>query len=580
MTVKQNTTINENAELLAHFIADAEKRLSAQIRKQFIFMTFATLLPLTILLLIMVVVPWLARRSSEANLLRILEESNKQIATLASILLQSQPPTDATEKALKIVEQQSQLHAQVIETLRRDQSQLAPESQSLIQVVGSAAILALLGALGLQRLQNIDTEINNVRESVFAQAEARAKAIREVLQSQIAEQVHSQFKSTREEVQRIALEARKLFEGLKNEVEEVQQDMQQYTDKVMRQLQEVNALIEKYPWLRSEREYRAASQIQYLASVDEAQRLAEDFRRQGDIFSAKESLRAIVERRLPGDHADFHNAYAEAMRVKDPSLALDIVEQGLIHFPNNADLVADKVKALHSLGRAKEARKFIEEWKEAHPEQFASSWRPVVFYEDLFESLGLTEEDFLLLKETFEYVLQRLPFEIKVWAEYADLMEKRGFIDQAEEILRRGLEKNPWSQQLNFMLGDLLLRRGRGEEACRFLENALICDYQEQYQHDVNQFAVRARLAQCYEYTRQLEKAELLYRSILESQGARDLFPQLIDYAKNRLAALSLAQGKLPEVDKEIIPADAEEILRLLLQKSFDPDSIDDDKEA
>jgi len=555
----------------AKFIAAAEERLSAQIKKQFVFMSFATLFPLVVLLVVLVVIPNITRRSQETELLRLLDESNKQIATLSLNILQNQPDPNATERALELVNQQSQLHAQAISQLKESQSQLPPETQSIIQVVGSAAILALLGALGLQRLQNIDTEINNVREAVFSQAEARANAIREVLQSQIADQVQRRFNETQKDLQQVSSQARKLLKELEEDVKRVQHDIQQHTDSVMHQLQEMMELIEKYPWLRSEQEYRAASQIQRLASVEEAQRLAEYFRRQGDTFSAKEALKAITEHKLPGDHADFHNAHAEAMRVKDPELALAIVNQGLSCFPNNADLIADKVKAMHSLGKAEEARRFIEDWKSSHAEQFASSWRPVVFYEDLFESLGLTDADFALLKETFEYVLSRIPFEIKVWAEYSDLMEKQGLVAEAEDILRRGLEHNPWSQQLNFMLGDLLLRQGRGEEALQFLENALTCDYQDQYQHDVNQFAVRARLAQCYEYVRKFEKAQLLYKSILEAAGAIDLFPQMLDYARNRLAALSLIEGTMPEIDKTVSPEEAVEVLKMLREMGIGP---------
>ncbi len=555
----------ESVDNSAKFIAEAEARLSAQVRKSFLFMSFATLFPLIVLLGVLVVLPAATRQSQETETLRLLRETNRQIATLSTSILKNQDQDEhAVQEALRLIAQQSELHDQAVKRLQESQGKLPQETQSIIQVVGSAAILALLGALGLQRLQNIDTEINNVRESVFSQAEARAKSIRETLQSQIADEVREQFAATEQEVRKISERAEALLKDIENKVNEFQEEVQQQTNEVTQQLQQMMELIEKYPWLRSEEEYRAASQIQHLASVEEAQRLAEYFRRQGDLFSAKEALRAIVERDLPGDHAAFHNAHAEAMRLKDPKLALEIIELGLRAFPNNADLVADKVKALHSLGRAREARAFIEECRDSHPEQFASSWRPIVFYEDLFESLGLREEDFLALKEAFEYVLSKSPYEIKIWAEYAELLESRGMISESEKTLRRGLEYNPWSQQLNFMLGDLLLRQGRGEEARKFLEDALVCDYQEQYQHDVNQFAVRARLAQCYEYLREFDKAQLLYQSILASKGERDLFPQLLDYARNRLAALALAKGEMPPSSGDLDPEEARKALEFL----------------
>lgn len=547
-------------EIAISYILTAEKRLSEQVRKQFLFMVFATLLPTLVLIFVLVFLPLFFRQPTNEQVINLLQESNSQIVELTKTLLNSSSADPNTlTRAVEIVLRQADIHQQAIDTLKASQNQVAPETQSIIQVVGSAAILALLGALGLQRLQNIDTEINNLRESIFAQSEARAQMIKETLGAQIDDEVQKQFIKSRKDIQELLEQGHNALTQIQESATRVQQNIQDEVQRLQQDLLEVRGLIDKYPWLKEEASYKSVTKIQKLASVEEAQTLAEGLRRKGDILTAREALKAIIAQDLLGDYADFHNAFSEAMRLNDPQLALSIVERGLLCFPDDPDLVADKVKALSSLGRPYEAKEFIENWHKNKPEQFTRSWRPIVFYEDLFGGIGMTEQDFSNLKSAFDEVVTKLPYEIKVWAEYADLMVKWGDVRSAEEIFRRGLEFNPLSQQLNFMLGDLLLKQGKGEEAVGYLEKALSVDYQDQYQHDVNQHAVRVRLAQGYEAVMELEKARLLYKSVISDPRVN---PTIREYSQNRLTAISLQQGKLPEEDSSS-PA-PEQILDLL----------------
>lgn len=530
---------NDVPEAVAAYISQAEKHLSDQTNRQFRLLATVTLLPVIILVVSLGILPRLTRTTTGSELFQVLEQSNQQLSAVAQTLLQSSRTVTATNTALQAVLTQADLHRQAIDQLKQVASQPSAETQSLIQVVGTAAILALLGALGLQRLQNIDTEINNVRVSVFEQAEARAQAIKENLQSQIDDEVQSQFEKTRESIQKFTDDSRQ------RAVDELAKFTAQIQG-VNAEITEIKALLDKYPWLTSKDQFSQASRIQRLTSVDQAQELSEGFRRANDEVSAGEALRAIVTRKLPGDCADFHNAHSEAMRLKDVQLGLDIVELGLQYFPDQYDLVADKTKALASLGRVVEARDYLESWRQRKPEEFTRSWRPVVFYEDLFDALDLTPESFALLQSAFEEVTTKQPLEIKPWSEYADLLAKRGEPMKAEAILRKALGYNPLSQQLNFVLGDLLLKQGRAPDSLEFLQNALYYDYQEQYQHDVNQYAVRARLAQAYEAVGKFADARRLYESIAQSMSPH-AYPTMKEYANNRLAAIDLAGGRLPE---------------------------------
>lgn len=560
MTIPEEKN-NKYADTLSSYISAAEKRLSEQIKKQFSFMVFATLLPTIVLVFAFGILPYFLREPTNESLIIALQESNAQISELSKTLLLANPADKAlVDNALELVLKQSNLHQQAIETIKDSQNQVAPEAQSIIQVIGSAAILALLGALGLQRLQNIDTEINNLRESIFTQSEARAQMIKEALGSQIDDEIQKQFIKRQEDIQLLLEKGKDTLSQIQTSTTRVQQAVSDETERLRKELSDVRDLINRYPWLTSKDTYKSVSTIQRLASIEEAQTLAEKLRRAGDLIGATEALKSAIAQNLLGDYADFHNAFSEAMRLKNPQLGLEIVERGLACFPDDPDLIANKVKALYSLGRPLEAKEFIERWRTDKPQQFIRSWRPVVFYEDLFDGIELTEQDFLNLKSAFEEVSQKLPYEIKVWAEYADLMIKHGDIETAESIFKTGLQLNPLSQQLNFMLGDLLLKQGKSTEAVKYLEKALSVDYQDQYQHDVNQMAIRARLAQAYEAVENLEKATLLYKSIVVDP---QVSATIQDYAKNRLSAIALQQNKLPD-ESEKENTSAEQLLDIL----------------
>lgn len=150
-------------------------------------------------------------------------------------------------------------------------------------------------------------------------------------------------------------------------------------------------------------------------------------------------------------------------------------------------------------------------------------------------------------------VTEKRPYEIKPWSAYAQFVSDQGRPKEAEQILLHALELNPISQQLNYVLGELLLKQGRAEEARNDLEKALRIDYQAQYQPDVNQYGVRATLAQAYEACDQLDKAQLLYQSIIIAAD-RDASGTIKDYAKDRLAAIALVSGNLPEQAKPETP--------------------------
>lgn len=493
-----SASISDLDPAVALHIKEAETRLSRLIRTQFLFMSFAAIASVVLVVGTFALITAFTRVPSNTTLLDQIEESNKQLSTITQSILQPTPGITTT-RALELVLAQAEIHQKAVEELRRTQQQPAPETQSLIQIIGSAAVLALLGALGLQRLQNIDTEINNLRESMYAQMEARAKGIRDVLGATIDDQVDKAMAKTRKDIEGLTKQAATTLQEYQQQVTLMLNDVQQRYETLKNEVGQVGTMLEQYPWLKSKEKFDKASRITQLSSVEQAHSLAVEFSIIGDDISAREALQEIVRRNLPGDADDFHNAHAQAMRMEEVKLALEIVDLGLKNYPDQYDLMADKAISLRSLGMAANARQLLEDWRQRKPEEFTRSWRPAVFYVDTFRALDLTPDAIETIESMLRQVTEKRPYEIKPWSAYAQFVSDQGRPKEAEQILLRALELNPFSQQLNYVLGELLLKQGRAEEARSYLEKALRLDYQPQYQPDVNQYAVRATLAQAYE---------------------------------------------------------------------------------
>ncbi len=553
-----NESIQDTDHAVAMYIHQTETRLSRLIRTQFLFMSLTTIASVALLVGVFSLITTFTRAPVNVALLDQIEESNRQLSAITRSILQPTPGITTT-RALELVLAQAEIHQKAVEELRRTQQQPIPEAQSLLQIVGSAAVLALLGVLGLQRLQNIDAEINNLRESVYTQIESRAKDLREILGAAIDEQVDQVMEKTREDIESLTKQAAATLQEYQQQVRDMLSGVQQQVNGLRNDVRAVEEMLDQYPWLKSKEKFEKGVMITQLSSVEQAHRLAVEFNAAGDYSSAKEALREIIRKNLPGDANDFHNAYIEAMRMEELTLALEIVELGLRNYPYQFDLMADKASVLQSLGRAAEARALLEDWYRQKPEEFARSWRPMVFYTNIFDVLELTSDAIETIKSMFNQVTKTRPFEIKPWSAYARFLIDQGHIEEAEDILNEALKWNPLSQELNYVLGELLLRQGKVKEALTYLQNAFRVDYQPQYQPDVNPYALRATLAQAYEACGELDKAELLYRSIVIATG-RSATRTIKEYAEKRLEVIALLRGKLPEQESE----DSGKVLELL----------------
>jgi tetratricopeptide (TPR) repeat protein len=527
---------------VADYINDIERKLEGLIKRQFAGSTILVLIAVTLFFGLYASLVFVFRVPANGRLLQQLEDSNTQLSRLSEALQRSAAGTSTptSPEILNTILTQADLHRQAIQDIRRTNQAIPAEGLSLIQLLGGSAILALLGYLGLQRLQNIDTEIQSLREFMFKQIKERVDEGRDVLKASVDAEVDKRFEKTRVETETITTGFRTYTEQSRSEFKQAAADATQGVAEVESR---VKGLLEKYDWLSSEDVRNAANEVSQLTSVEQAHMTAAKLNHSGDTHSARLALRRIVEYNLLGSSDEFHNAHTEAMRMDDYPLGLAIVDAGLSYFPDQYDLMADKARVLISTGRADEARTLLEDWRGRKPLEFSRGWRPVVFYSDAILSGELTSGAIEKVETAFGDVTKRLPTQLKAWSAYAQFERDLGRLDKAEEILRESLTYNPFSQQLNYVLGELLLKQGRAQEALEFCGRALKYDNQDQFQHDVSQDAIKATLGQAYEAEGELDQAEVLYKSVLSSTDSARF--HIRNYATSRLQAIAIQRGEV-----------------------------------
>lgn len=525
--------------------------------------TLAQLIPITLVL-------WGKGHTPDKALLTRLDKSTQSVLTAANALdrgCASPEQKAACAKIVNALEQARIDQAAMIERIEARAEEPSAATLTITQLVGGSAILALLGYLGLARLNNLDEEINRIRIFMFEQIELRTDDLKSTIKHEVMDSVRDEFGARLASFKDTSDEAIERIETLADQIRTA-------SDKALshvRQSEEsLQSKLEQYPWLKNKNMSESLSAISDTPSVQAAHDMAERLRDTDPAASAA-MLRVIVEQNLPGDKADFHNAHSEAMRQANPQLGLDIATIGLRSFPDDYDLMSDMAMALLSLGQTERAKTLLEEWRQRAPEQFRRGWRPMVVYLRIIESTVLNEDTINELDATFEEISKQTPYQYKIFGSHARFLMSAGRHARAEVVLVESLRNNPYSQELSYIYGQLLLSQGRSKEAVYQLENAVRTDFQEQFQPDIAQSAVYCMLAQAYEAAGEQERASSIYRSIIQLSP-----PSTVRrYAEQRLHAISILSGEQPQPSNDAVQL--QDLLSMLRQHGTgDQGDIDD----
>lgn len=545
-------------------VATAYSQLSELVNRHWRNLRVGAISVAALVVIAIAVTVFLTRPLPDSKPIAALERNASRIDQLSNALQANcaAERSDAScEKTRVLLSSLANDQRSIVDYLKNNTPQAGQEASSLLQLIGGTAILAILGYLGLMRLQGLDQELSALRQYVFDQIKIRVEETRAVIRSNVVEDI-------RDENEKLAEEVRFSSKRATTELNEIVSSSRGEADRLRVSLEAISTRIEtvlsEYPWLRSEELRDSLAQLGNVKSASKAHELASDLS-DSDVQAALTVLQAVVNDQLPGSRDAFHNCHVQAMKLMAPKLGLEIANAGLKLFPGDVDLIGDKASVLIELGRAEEAVRLVSEWRAEKPLQFARSWRPIIFFASAARALEMTAE----LKEevisSFEGFLAVAPHTDNVWSGYGDFLADCGDQDGAEAIFRRGITYNPYSQVLHYSLGRLLLEKSRPEEAASFLENAVKYDIQTDFQPDVSPLAVIGMLAQALDASGQISRAQILYRFL--ARGPRHIGA----YAQSRLMVLSLIDdsaqdGSDPDV-RELL-----EILQSQAQRNAQPE--------
>lgn len=500
---------------------------------------FHTLIALIIIGAV-VAVPLVAKSHPDAKSLAAMTESNKQLFDLSASLSQH---AHGAQIDLAIVADALRDRAAAFDAslaaINQQSATISQEGVQAIQLVGGSAILAVFGFLGLQRLRFLDEQIDALRSSVNTQISDRTTDMREHLSAVLAARQAETRSETDEFVSNAKITVKNIVDTSLQKFSASKDQFAQQTAEVAEQL---NRLFQSYPWLQKTEILAEADKISNVSSAEQAHALAVVLRERDDTSSSSLALRQIIDRDLPGNADDYHNAQTEAMRMEEPVLAHKILLVGLKRHPHNHDLCADLSLALTKLGDCEGALRQLSKFHAEWPDEFYRSWRPAVFLSHAARGGKLTDDIQALVRSVLKEATDRHPAWTTPWTAWAEFETECGQLEVAINVLEDGSKKNPRAQDILVQLGRQYLLANRADEAVNCLERAILCDIQDTFQHDIDQTAILGFLAQAYEACERRSDATLLYQLLIEDQGHRNVNSVVRHYAANRIRMITVAE--------------------------------------
>jgi tetratricopeptide (TPR) repeat protein len=339
----------------------------------------------------------------------------------------------------------------------------------------AAIFAALLGFFGLQRLQNLDTEIRTTRKDRDQlRKELRSdlqdnldRSLRiqeerlEILESKITAEITSQRqqfnaiieaqqKTTNEQLTRIENTSSEFTKHAQILIEEIEERRHDFT-------QETAWLRESSIGLRRPRNVKDAFDLATAAATD------------GRRTEAIQVLQLVIDQevQLHGTSNDYFNAAVRAASVGDLVLAREINAEGLKHYPDDIDLLTDYADNCGKTGEIQEA---IRVWdKLSNNPKAKSNWRYWIFYSDFLENQGEFERSFELLEDAKNH----LPNPTMAYREQAEAMENRGEYEEAVRLYEEALKFNPSEDIARLKLSQLLYKLGKLDDALEHIEWAI-----------------------------------------------------------------------------------------------------------
>ena len=356
----------------------------------------------------------------------------------------------------------------------------------------------MAAALGVNRLRNLDDQIEKIEARLEKKFEQLEKSSEISINAKISAEIEKKAEDYVKKLQAVTETSERAIEDLTEEAKsKVDQErlsalgsIQQRFDGMDMRLSTTQDLVDQfnreYAWLKNSSGIIDPDSI-VVQSVADAHLMLESLFRKTDMTKDErvKQVRVIVKKilteELAGDTADYHNLSAELARNELKDLAIKVCECGLRKFPDDEDLIADVIQYATAIGE-KMAGIQIEDYikRLLRIDKKSWSWRCFEFLADFY----ITVRDYDNAKQICEEYIKYLPRDERGYAQLAEVYDCIYTGIEAEdkkiEVLQKAVEMGFTCPRCANSLAGLYADRGELEKAIYYSSMAILSLAQNQ----------------------------------------------------------------------------------------------------
>ena len=342
-----------------------------------------------------------------------------------------------------------------------------------------AIVAAFIAFLGINRLKDMDAQVNQMRNSISTELDKEIKRVAS-LRSDLAEHIDVAV-STKTQTFAVEMEGKlesvsqdgekKVTERKEHALIEIDESKKEFIALADQAKEKLESFDQRYSWLLSNEHTAKNVFLKEVASVYDVHQIVEaiwnsDNKPDNIAELTKRYVEKVITKTsdLRGDENDYHNLAAECARHSLYAMACEICEAGLVFFPQNIDLLSDWIQYGTATGNIDAA--VIEPLNRLLAiDKTHWSWRAFDFTVDYYIAAGMFEEAENLADDFVLYC----PYEERAYYCQAEVYQKRYAKEEGIHktiiALQTAMDKNINCPLCENKLADVLSDCGRLDEA-------------------------------------------------------------------------------------------------------------------
>ena len=342
-----------------------------------------------------------------------------------------------------------------------------------------AIVAAFIAFLGINRLKDMDAQVNQMRNSISTELDKEIKRVAS-LRSDLAEHIDVAV-STKTQTFAVEMEGKlesvsqdgekKVTERKEHALIEIDESKKEFIALADQAKEKLESFDQRYSWLLSNEHTAKNVFLKEVASVYDVHQIVEaiwnsDNKPNNIAELTKRYVEKVITKTsdLRGDENDYHNLAAECARHSLYAMACEICEAGLVFFPQNIDLLSDWIQYGTATGNIDAA--VIEPLNRLLAiDKTHWNWRAFDFTVDYYIAAGMFEEAENLADDFVLYC----PYEERAYYCQAEVYQKRYAKEEGIQktiiALQTAMDKNINCPLCENKLADVLSDCGRLDEA-------------------------------------------------------------------------------------------------------------------